>query len=208
MPGPVGRPTVRVRPDVSECSRMPVSRRPVSSAATACPPSWTIVTTLRDQRHTASRATAKNAPTPVPPPSPGAGSNRSIVIAPHTVTVPRWHAGRPRPDDPHYSDVGPPNTGARFSGCDARPSPRPPRPGGPPPPARGPAEPRRPLLGVRRQALPDVRPAEPVELVGQRGVEQCRLGPVPVVERVLGPAEGRLGPPAQLDRHLQRPLAD
>ena len=31
MPGPRGRPTETVTPELSECSRMPASRRPVST---------------------------------------------------------------------------------------------------------------------------------------------------------------------------------
>src|SRR3712207_7377315 len=36
MPGPVGRPADTVRPEVSECSRMPASRRPAASATSPC----------------------------------------------------------------------------------------------------------------------------------------------------------------------------
>ena len=57
-----------------------------------------------------------------------------------------------------------------------------------------------------RDALACIRPAEAVELVRQRGVEGRRLGPVPVVERVLGPADGRLGTAAQRLGHLQGPI--
>src|SRR5215218_1399140 len=65
MPGPVGLPTETVTPDVSECSRIPVSRRPVSSAASAWPPSWAIVTTFLDSRQAWYGATTANANTPV-----------------------------------------------------------------------------------------------------------------------------------------------
>src|SRR3954453_9256233 len=51
MPGPWGRPTDTVTPEVSECSRIPLRRRPVSSAAMPCAPSCTIVTTCRVTRH-------------------------------------------------------------------------------------------------------------------------------------------------------------
>ena len=47
MPGPLGRPLDTVRPEVSECSRIPRSRRPASRAATAWPPSWAMVTSIR-----------------------------------------------------------------------------------------------------------------------------------------------------------------
>src|SRR5690242_20079290 len=59
MPGPRGFPIDTVTPELSECSRMPASRRPVRNATTACPASWTIVETCRltDQaRGTTTRA--------------------------------------------------------------------------------------------------------------------------------------------------------
>ena len=66
MPGPVGLPRERVTPEVSACRRMPIKRRPVSTATRAWPPSWLMVTTCRvsDQargmstRASAARATA------------------------------------------------------------------------------------------------------------------------------------------------------
>src|SRR4029453_12937096 len=73
---------------------MPVSRRPVRMAASAWPPSCTMVTTLRDQRHTSSSATAASATTPVTTTTHQAGSSSSIVIAHQAVTTPGWHAGR------------------------------------------------------------------------------------------------------------------
>src|SRR4051794_25448070 len=60
MPGPVRRPTETVRPEVSECSRMPARRRPVSRAATPWAPSWAIVTTCRVTGH--SRRDSTRAP--------------------------------------------------------------------------------------------------------------------------------------------------
>ena len=65
MPGPVGFPRETVSPEVSECSRMPDSRRPLSSAATPCAPSWAIVTTCR-----------ATAPEPRAQPRPGAARRR------------------------------------------------------------------------------------------------------------------------------------
>ena len=51
MPAPVGRPAETVSPEVSECSRMPDSRRPVARATSPCAPSWAMVTTCRVGRH-------------------------------------------------------------------------------------------------------------------------------------------------------------
>src|SRR5690606_16912940 len=65
-----------------------------------------------------------------------------------------------------------------------------------------------PLLAVRRQALAGVRPTEAEELVGQRGVQDRGLGPVPVVERVLRPADGLLGAAAQPLGDLERGVVD
>src|SRR3954451_10257667 len=64
------------------------------------------------------------------------------------------------------------------------------------------------LLAVAGQALGRVGAAEAVELVGQRRVERGRLRSIPVVERVLGPADGALRAAGQRDRHLQGPLVD
>src|SRR3569833_2738824 len=65
MPGPYGLPLETVTPEVSECSRMLCSWRPVASAASACPPSCAIVTTLRSTCHTEWTETAASAATPV-----------------------------------------------------------------------------------------------------------------------------------------------
>src|SRR6185437_13742699 len=70
----------------------------------------------------------------------------------------------------------------------------------------GAREARRPLLGMARQALTDVRSAEPEELVREAGVEDRRLGPVPVVERLLRPADRGLGALRELHRDLGRAL--
>ena len=43
MPGPRGLPRDTVSPEVSECSRMPLSRRPTRTATRAWPASWTTV---------------------------------------------------------------------------------------------------------------------------------------------------------------------
>src|SRR6266545_5029811 len=61
MPAPVGRPRVRVRPDVSECSRMPRRRRPASTATRAWPPSWAMVIALRASTHAGRGTTTSSA---------------------------------------------------------------------------------------------------------------------------------------------------
>ena len=61
MPRPLGRPADNVSPEVSECRRMPVSLRPVSTAASACPPSWAIVIALRAIRHGSRSTTTASA---------------------------------------------------------------------------------------------------------------------------------------------------
>ncbi|OLT21116.1 hypothetical protein BJF78_08630 [Pseudonocardia sp. CNS-139] len=50
-------------PDVSVCSRMPVSPRPASTATSAWPPSCAIVTTTRVHRQNADQVTATRAST-------------------------------------------------------------------------------------------------------------------------------------------------
>ena len=65
IPGPLGLPRDTVRPEVSECSRMPASLRPLTSAATPCAPSWAIVTTCRVIRQAAGTATSSRAAAPV-----------------------------------------------------------------------------------------------------------------------------------------------
>jgi len=47
MPGPVRLPRDTVSPEVSECSRIPSSRRPLSTETRACPPSCAIVIAFR-----------------------------------------------------------------------------------------------------------------------------------------------------------------
>ena len=66
MPSPVGRPADTVRPEVSECSRMPASRRPAASATSPCAPSWAMVTTVRAGRHRAGDPTTTAAATSAP----------------------------------------------------------------------------------------------------------------------------------------------
>src|SRR4051812_45447133 len=100
MPGPLGRPTDRGSPEVSECSRIPVSRRPVSTAVTACPPSCTIVTRFRAQRQNPSTTTTTSAASPVPATSQLSGSycrtqSRLLTPAPRTDRQAQAPNGRP-----------------------------------------------------------------------------------------------------------------
>ena len=64
MPGPRGRPTLTVSPDVSECRRMPESRRRVTVAAKPCPASCTIVIPCRRRRQSGCQSTAAATSTP------------------------------------------------------------------------------------------------------------------------------------------------
>ena len=66
-PGPVGRPRETVTPDVSECSRMPLSCLPTSAATSACPASWAVVMPRRTLGQVAgsdSRGAARQHPSP------------------------------------------------------------------------------------------------------------------------------------------------
>ena len=82
MPGPVGRPAESVSPEVSECSRMPCSLRPVSRATRACPPSCAMVTALRAIRQGSRVETTTSATAPVISTSSGGGSG----CAPNSVS--------------------------------------------------------------------------------------------------------------------------
>src|SRR6266581_2692074 len=60
-PGPVGRPRVRVSPEVSECSRMPRRRRPARTATSAWPPSCAMVIAFRASTQAGRGTTASTA---------------------------------------------------------------------------------------------------------------------------------------------------
>jgi hypothetical protein len=64
-PGPVRRPREYVSPEVSACSLMPSSRRPLSTEASACPPSCAIVITFLASRHASVVSTMSRAVTPL-----------------------------------------------------------------------------------------------------------------------------------------------
>ena len=66
--------------------------------------------------------------------------------------------------------------------------------------ARRTREPRRPLLAVRGEPLGRVGTTEAVELVGERRVEHRAEHPVPVVQRVLRPADRALRAVGELAR--------
>lgn len=61
IPGPSRLPRETVSPEVSACSRMPCSRRPVSSEASACPPSCAMVMAIRVSRHARGLVTSSSA---------------------------------------------------------------------------------------------------------------------------------------------------
>src|SRR4051812_47374641 len=107
MPGPLLRPFETVRPEVSECSRIPASRRPVSSAATPWAPSWAIVTRCRLRAHSSGTEVTANASTPVASTSPSDGGGATTESRSHRsggaeVTAPccqsgaRWQGNTPR----------------------------------------------------------------------------------------------------------------
>src|SRR4051794_4598170 len=79
MPSPAGRPEETVRPEVSECSRMPDSRRPLISATTPWAPSCAIVTALRVIRHSAGERTSRAATAAAPNNTDVAGSGTTAV---------------------------------------------------------------------------------------------------------------------------------
>src|SRR5918993_739981 len=81
MPRPVGRPEETVSPEVSECSRMPDSRRPAASATTPCAPSWAMVTTCRVARQSAGERTRTAAA--------AAAASRTVMDRSGTVAVTR-----------------------------------------------------------------------------------------------------------------------
>src|SRR5438270_12192607 len=71
-----------------------------------------------------------------------------------------------------------------------------------------PGEVRGPLLHVGCQAFARVGEGEAEELIGQGGVEDRRLGAVPVVEGLLGPADCHLGSGAQAGGDLEGAVVD
>ena len=87
----MGRPAETVSPEVSECSRIPDSRRPAASATSPCAPSCAIVTTWRVDRQSVGERTRSAATAAVP--------SRTSVRSSGTVAVtsPRTGRGHPRP---------------------------------------------------------------------------------------------------------------
>src|SRR4051812_47290655 len=96
MPGPVGRPAETVSPEVSECSRLPDSRRPAARATAPWAPSWAIVTTCRVARQSVGERTSTAAA--------AAATTRTVGDGWGTVAVTRAQ-NRPRtstaPSQPH-----------------------------------------------------------------------------------------------------------
>src|SRR5664280_525732 len=84
MPSPRGRPEETVRPDVSECRRMPARRRPVNTAARPCAPSWASVTTWRVRGHATGASTSTAATTARPRTTGGGGAGWPASARRHT----------------------------------------------------------------------------------------------------------------------------
>src|SRR6476469_1369585 len=84
MPGPRGRPRETVSPEVSECSRIPLRRRPVSTAATPCAPSWAIVTTCRVSDQACDQSTSTSATTAAPSTTVDGGAGCTAYTRCHT----------------------------------------------------------------------------------------------------------------------------
>src|SRR5664280_929251 len=84
MPSPRGRPEETVRPDVSECRRMPARRRPVNTAARPCAPSWASVTTWRVRGHATGASTSTAATTARPRTTGGGGAGWPASARCHT----------------------------------------------------------------------------------------------------------------------------
>jgi hypothetical protein len=87
MPGPLGRPLETVSPEVSECSRMPWSRRPVTNAATPWAPSWVIVTSMRVYGQTARGRTSAAARVAASATTTGAGGGCTVVARRQTSAI-------------------------------------------------------------------------------------------------------------------------
>ena len=110
MPGPLLRPFDTVSPDVSECSRIPASRRPLSSAATPCAPSWAIVTRWRVRRQASGTSTSARATAAAASTSPADGTGAAVVTWSHTSATTLLSRAHPTsvsdraervPDPPH-----------------------------------------------------------------------------------------------------------
>jgi hypothetical protein len=63
-----------------------------------------------------------------------------------------------------------------------------------------------PLFAHGGQTLDGIGTPEAIKLVGQAGVKYTRLGPVPVIERLLRLADRRLSAGRQLHRDRQGPF--
>ena len=80
MPGPRGLPFDTVSPEVSECRRMALSRRPTSTATTAWPASCTTVTPSRTRGQVAGNSTSTSATNPAASTNDAAGTGCWDVI--------------------------------------------------------------------------------------------------------------------------------
>ena len=208
MPSPVGRPAETVSPEVSECSRMPDSRRPAASATSPCAPSWAMVTTWRVGRQRAGERTSSAATAAVPSSTSGRRSGVGAVTCaqnrprstpasrPAARRVDRQHAVQPAagrgrdepPGRPGRRSVDPARPGLGV-GLQQQPEPR----------AGQVGRPRRSRVDVAG-AEPARSPAARTERLGRRQVELTdhRDAAVPVRARQPG---GRVaGRPRRRDR--------
>src|SRR5204863_50612 len=90
-PTPPAWPTEVVTPELSACSRMPPSPRPASTATSAWPPSWAIVTTPRVSRHDAVQLTVSRASRPA---ASTAGRSRAVAGEDHYLLLVRTASPR------------------------------------------------------------------------------------------------------------------
>src|SRR5665647_3869446 len=79
MPSPVVLPADTVRPEVSECRRMPCSLRPARKAAKPWAASWAMVTTCRVTDQAPGAQTKSTARTAVPATTQPAPSGRVVA---------------------------------------------------------------------------------------------------------------------------------
>jgi len=88
IPGPDPRPRDTVSPDVSECSRIPSSRRPLSTETSACPPSCAIVIAFRARCQPRTSSTIASATSPLTATTHAGGTGWVPVSRSHSNDIP------------------------------------------------------------------------------------------------------------------------